>query len=62
LVGDRVGFHLTQQGTRAKFDSAKNFTVRSRDKFDRMFSFKMVDVLLSGGAFADTRPAKKRRA
>ena len=45
LAGKDVDFDLTQAGTRAKFDSARNFTVRSRDKFDRKLAFKSQDIL-----------------
>ena len=45
LAGEHVDFDLTQAGTRAKFDSAKNFTVRSRDKFDRRLKFKSEEIL-----------------
>ena len=46
LSGDAVDFDLTQQGTRTCFDSARDFTVKSRDKFDRKLTFKNEDVLL----------------
>ena len=66
LDGRSVEFDLTQKGTRAKFDSARNFTVRSRDKFDRRLTFKIADVLRYGEEeekpWVDSRPAKKTRA
>ena len=63
LAGKDVDFDLTQAGTRAKFDSARNFTVRSRDKFDRKLAFKSQGVLqfLDADFMADNRPAKKHR-
>ena len=39
LAGQSIEFDLTEGGTRACFDSAKNFTVRSRDKFSRQVQF-----------------------
>ena len=66
LDGRSVEFDLTQKGTRAKFDSARNFTVRSRDKFDRKLTFKTADVLRydeeEEKPWVDSRPAKKTRA
>ena len=43
-----VKFDLTQNGTKACFDCAKNFTVRSRDKFERDVKFLTKDVLKFG--------------
>jgi len=45
LAGKDVDFDLTANGTRTCFDSQRNFTVRSRDKFDRKISFKQSDQL-----------------
>jgi len=45
LAGEAVDFDLTQQGTRTCFDSARDYTVKSRDKFDRKLTFKNEDVL-----------------
>ena len=45
LAGEQVEFDLTAKGSRACFDSARDFTVRSRDKFDRKLEFKNPHVL-----------------
>tara|TARA_Y100001968_G_scaffold81089_1_gene72211 strand:- start:303 stop:3992 length:3690 start_codon:yes stop_codon:yes gene_type:complete len=45
LNGKEVQFDLTQQGTRTCFDSARDFTVKSREKFDRNLTFRNPDVL-----------------
>ena len=45
LAGKDVDFDLTANNTRTCFDSRKDFTVRSRDKFDRRLGFKQQDVL-----------------
>jgi hypothetical protein len=48
LESKTVKFDLTQNGTKACFDCAKNFTVRSRDKFERDVKFLTKDVLKFG--------------
>jgi hypothetical protein len=45
LRGQEFQFDLTQHGTRTCFDSMRDFTVKSRDKFDRNIKFKNPDVL-----------------
>jgi len=45
LDGKEIDFDLTANHTRTCFDSRKDFTVRSRDKFDRRLGFKQPDVL-----------------
>lgn len=45
LNGKEIRFDLTVNGTRTCFDSQRDFTVRSRDKFDRKLSFKQQDLL-----------------
>jgi hypothetical protein len=48
LKGETVKFDLTQNGTEACFDSAKNFTVRNRNKFERDVKFLTKDILKFG--------------
>jgi len=45
LNGEEVEFDLTARGTRPCFDSARDFTVKSREKFDRNVKFRNPDVL-----------------
>ena len=45
LNGESVEFDLTAAGTRTCFDSQRDFTVKSRDKFDRKLNFHNPDVL-----------------
>jgi len=46
LDGKEIDFDLTANDTRTCFDSRKDFTVRSRDKFDRRLGFKLSDQLI----------------
>jgi hypothetical protein len=46
LAGNEVDFDLTANGTRTCFDSQRDFTVRSRDKFDRKLGFTQPDLLV----------------
>ena len=45
LNGEEINFDLTQLGTRTCFDSARNFTVKTREKFERNIKFLNPRVL-----------------
>lgn len=48
LGGKAVDFDLTQNGTRTKFDTRRDFTVYSRPDFTRKVSFKSKEILYYG--------------
>jgi len=45
LNSESVEFDLTQDGRKVVFDTQRNFTVRTRDKFTRNVSFKNSEIL-----------------
>ena len=44
MNGEQIRFDLTQNGTRTGFDSRRDFTVKTREKFDRDIRFLNPDV------------------